>query len=327
MAYFSVLVPACNMEGKMQKCIDSLLNQTYTDYEVIMVDDGSKDNTWEMLGEYVKADSRFYRFQHEENKSLLAARYTGMEHAGGQYIFFLDSDDYLEPDTLQSVYDYVQQNPVDVIRFGFTYEPGEDVPPYKTDNPLKAYLNSDMPPAIWKNCYSRKVIDRTLERTSGFYCNMGEDTFLAGVLFTNADSFGEIDRIFHHYVLGNGMSNVKVVPIAKVERDLKSIIASATHLMEFIDKYNPDYSNLTRHAVRTMYRFILYQGIYNNEDVKDMLAVLELYNTETTKDIYDWGCNKLLPVKLAKTMKERDDRYAGVPEWSARELRRLVAED
>ena len=100
--FFSILVPVFNMESRMDDCIASIKAQTFTDYEVILVDDGSKDGSYEMLLGFAKEDSRYSAFRHEGNRSLLCARYTGMANARGRYILFLDSDDTIVPDTLET---------------------------------------------------------------------------------------------------------------------------------------------------------------------------------------------------------------------------------
>lgn len=324
--FFSILVPVCNMVGKMQECVDSILNQEFEDYEVIMVDDGSKDDSYKMILDYEKADKRFKAYKHDENKSLLAARYTGMEHASGEYILFLDSDDYIEKDTLSSIYDYVKNTPNDVIRFGFRYEPSgvEELPP-ETDDPLKFYMEGKMPPAIWKNCYSKKVIDRTLERTTSFYCNMGEDVYFAGVLFSNADSFGVINKVFHHYVTGNGMSNSKTsASMEKIERDMKSVGLSGDNLLAFIEKYNPAYLDYAKHAVRTMQRFVLLQNVAFEDDYTQVIERINVFNNDKMQSIYEWGCNKLLVAKISKDIYESEEELKG---YEAPSLRAVLVED
>jgi len=93
----SVIVPVYNAERYISRCVDSILKQTYSDWELLLVDDGSKDNSLAILNDYGKKDSRIRTF-HQENAGAGAARNVGLENAIGDYIVFIDSDDFVEPD-------------------------------------------------------------------------------------------------------------------------------------------------------------------------------------------------------------------------------------
>lgn len=103
----SVIVPVYNSSAYLQKCVDAVLSQSYANLEVILVDDGSTDNSWEMIKEFEKNDPRVKGF-HKENNGSSSARNLGIEVATGEYICFCDSDDYYEPqivDSLSKVFD------------------------------------------------------------------------------------------------------------------------------------------------------------------------------------------------------------------------------
>lgn len=93
----SVIVPAYNSEMFIGKCIDSVLEQTYSNWELIAVDDGSRDNTFGILKKYAEVDSRI-RVIHQENQGPGIARNIGIAEAKGNYVVFIDSDDYIEKD-------------------------------------------------------------------------------------------------------------------------------------------------------------------------------------------------------------------------------------
>lgn len=88
----SIIIPVYNVEKYLHICLDSVLAQTYTDYEVILVNDGSKDDSGKICEEYVKRDKRFSLIS-QDNKGLASARNTGIKAAKGKYIYFIDSDD------------------------------------------------------------------------------------------------------------------------------------------------------------------------------------------------------------------------------------------
>ena len=305
--FFSILIPAYNMGGKMTKCIDSLKSQTFSDFEGIIVDDGSKDGTFEEIEAIAKADGRFTALHHDENKSLLAARYTAMSAAKGEYILFLDSDDYIGSNTLKELYEYLEKDPVDIVRFGYQTEPDQTVflPPH-TEDPLELYMSGKIPPSIWKNCYKNAVIQKAVERTQPFYCNMGEDVFLCGVLFSSADTFGTIDRVYYHYVTTDGMSSPEADYSAeKIRRDMKSVTASGTNLIRFMEQHNSGWLSQTKIRVRIMLRFVLVMCTLYEEDYKKVVDRLCIFNTDENRPVFEWGCRHYLPY-LVETRIDKD---------------------
>ena len=105
MPKLSVIVPVYNVEKLLERCLDSILSQTLSDIEVICVDDCSPDNSIGILHRYQQKDSRVKVYRHAENKRQGGARNTALEVATGEYIGFIDSDDYIDPDFYQKLYD------------------------------------------------------------------------------------------------------------------------------------------------------------------------------------------------------------------------------
>ena len=103
MQLISVIVPIYNTEKYLSKCLDSILAQTYTDWEAILVDDGSSDNCGEICDEYAKKDCRF-KVLHKKNEGVSIARNCGIENASGEWIVFVDSDDFVTPDYIDSLF-------------------------------------------------------------------------------------------------------------------------------------------------------------------------------------------------------------------------------
>ncbi len=110
---FSVIVPVYNAEKYIAKCIESILNQTEDDLELILVDDGSPDNSGIICDKYATKDNRVKVF-HQENGGVCAARNTGLKHASGEYLSFVDSDDYLESNALEVLYNDIVTHNADV---------------------------------------------------------------------------------------------------------------------------------------------------------------------------------------------------------------------
>ncbi|EGP5489252.1 glycosyltransferase, partial [Enterococcus faecium] len=113
MCEISIIVPVYKVEPYLRKCVDSILAQTFTDFEVILVDDGSPDNSGKICDEYASKDSRV-RVIHKKNGGLSSARNAGIDVARGKYLGFVDSDDYIEKDMYELLYDNIVKEQADL---------------------------------------------------------------------------------------------------------------------------------------------------------------------------------------------------------------------
>ena len=116
MVKISVIIPIYNDEKYLGQCLDSIITQTFTDIEILCINDGSSDNTAEILEEYGKRDSRIRIFT-QTHKGTSSARNVGLNHACGDYIYFADSDDYIDRNTLETIYSITTEKDLDVLIF------------------------------------------------------------------------------------------------------------------------------------------------------------------------------------------------------------------
>ena len=116
--FVSIIIPVYNVEKYLDRCIQSVLNQSYEDLEVILVNDGSTDKSSEMCDAYSEVDSRIKVF-HKNNGGLSDARNAGLEVATGEYIIFLDSDDYVENTMVEDAVEVMEKNNSDVVIWGY----------------------------------------------------------------------------------------------------------------------------------------------------------------------------------------------------------------
>lgn len=112
----SVIIPVYNVEQYLRQCVDSVLAQTYTNYEILLVDDGSTDNSGEICDEYSRKDSRI-KVIHQKNAGLSEARNRGFNPANGEYVYFLDSDDWIKAETLYALAQKAYQDNADIVFF------------------------------------------------------------------------------------------------------------------------------------------------------------------------------------------------------------------
>lgn len=112
----SIIIPSYNVEKYINECLDSLINQTFKEFEIIVVDDGSSDNTINILNEY-QANYNNIKIIQQENQYAGVARNNGMKYAQGEYLLFLDSDDFFELDMLEKIYNKAKESDADVVLF------------------------------------------------------------------------------------------------------------------------------------------------------------------------------------------------------------------
>lgn len=141
--FISVIVPVYNAEKYLGDCIDSILAQTFTDWELLLIDDGSRDSSGYICDEYSAHNDRIISF-HGENKGCSAARNTGFMKSKGTYVCFVDADDMLFPDYLQKLYD--ASNGVDMVCTGVRNEDisGEQFAKRLLCNTMKWFLHGKM---------------------------------------------------------------------------------------------------------------------------------------------------------------------------------------
>ena len=159
----SIIIPVYNVRQWLEETVHSVLDQTFRDFELILVDDGSPDNCPAMCDAWAEKDNRI-KVIHKENGGLSDARNVGFEESCGEWITFVDSDDYVHPEMLRALYDAVQKFDVKVSICGFTRTAGE---PLEQDQDLKAtlwsaedlYMQRNVNATVaWGKLYRRSVV-------------------------------------------------------------------------------------------------------------------------------------------------------------------------
>lgn len=161
----SVIVPVYNVQDYLDKCIESLVNQSYKNMEIILIDDGSSDNSPLICSEWADKDKRIKLF-HQENQGVSSARNYGISEAKGEYAAFVDSDDWLDYDTLEITADTAISNNADIVCFGFQFEYSDgksSMIPIKeflseNDDVLKSYILDNVRTEVWGKLYRKDLI-------------------------------------------------------------------------------------------------------------------------------------------------------------------------
>ncbi|MBQ6505594.1 MAG: glycosyltransferase family 2 protein [Flexilinea sp.] len=210
---FSIIVPVYNVEKYIRECLDSILNQQFRDFELILVDDGSTDSSGKICDEYAE-NFPCVTVLHKENEGLLLARRTGLKAAKGDYVMHCDSDDYYAPTTLAEVRKVIQEKYPDMVMFGYNvvdddhrvFEEHYDVFPDHTffEKTDKEKLLVKLSTTTWLNnmvtkATRRECIDIEEDYSEYRSIKMGEDLFQVIPLVRNCTTFVYISKPLYFY--------------------------------------------------------------------------------------------------------------------------------
>lgn len=164
----SVIVPIYNVEKYLNKCIESIINQSYSNLEIILVDDGSKDSSGIMCDSYILKDKRI-KVIHKENGGLSDARNVGLDKAKGEYIVFIDSDDWIDEKMIEILYNIIKKNNSDISICDYFLAYNEEIQTQKEDieiinlsniEALKTIYDKDLGVCMivaWNKLYKRNL--------------------------------------------------------------------------------------------------------------------------------------------------------------------------
>lgn len=236
----SIIVPIYNAEKYINKCIDSILNQTKKELEIILINDGSTDNTEKLIKSY--KDKRIKYFKNT-NHGIGYTRNFGIDKATSKYIMFLDSDDYLEKTACEKLFNKIEKDKLDIVMSDFYKDYGDRVeeiklPSFKDsslkDNPdiITEYLNP------WAKLYSAKLLkDNKIKFVEDLKY---EDAPFVIEALDKANKIGKIDECLNYYVIHNNSETTvrdrKCFDILKIIDKIRKYTKDKDYLKDKIDK-------------------------------------------------------------------------------------------
>ena len=186
-ALISIIIPVYKVEKYLEKCIQSVINQTYENLQIILVDDGSPDNCGKICDEYAKKDHRI-EVIHKSNGGLSDARNKGLEIAKGEYIGFVDSDDYIEADMYEVLYNLLKQYNADVSICNFYTVSQGKIAIKNAENGIKEYnrieilkevlLDNNIQSYAWNKLYKKELFDEIKYPVGKKYEDIGTTFYL-----------------------------------------------------------------------------------------------------------------------------------------------------
>jgi len=233
MSTISVIIPAYNVEKYIARCINSLIYQKCSvDYSVIIVDDGSVDRTSDIIQEYVRKYPRIIRYLYKENGGQSSARNTGLEHSESDYVIFVDSDDYVEPDYIDALYKLVNDTDSDVAMCAMNRVSGDDGKGSRFDSGFsKDFVTDDIDCILmcssfapWNKIFKRSIIGELRFPEGMTY----EDFALIPQVINRAKRIAYTDKVLYHYFFNENSTITSATRNKKTNRN----ILTAQHILE-----------------------------------------------------------------------------------------------
>jgi glycosyltransferase involved in cell wall biosynthesis len=255
--FLSIIIPMYNTGDFVKRCLESLNNQTCKDFEAIVVDDGSSDNSYEIAKEYLETSKLNYRIYKQQNSGVSSARNFGMDHSNGKYLYFLDSDDFIDKEMVSKTRLTASKSDVDIIFFGYDkvdeayntiwnfaddYKYIEDFENGKVI--LKKILNKELRIFPLNVLYRREVIFNNNLRYPKD-CHNGEDQNFIFKAVLLSKGIMNIKEILGHYLIRNtSISNsfsLRRLTLIKAFEDVCDFIEVNFNDSELIDLIRKEY--------------------------------------------------------------------------------------
>lgn len=268
----SVIIPVYNVEKYLRRCLDSVVNQNFNDYEVIIVNDGSTDNSLSIAEEYKKNYPDLVNVISQENKGLGAARNSGIDVATGEYLLFVDSDDYIDESLLADTYRVAKKFDSEIVVFDIMYvnEDGEEIKysSARFNNCSEVHFDDKSVATIWPSAWN-KLFKSSLFKDNSIYFPTGiwfEDFAIVPALLMIAKNIQYIPTAFYYYV----QRDESIMHSSKIKRN-KEIITSYENLLNLIsnleleENYSEELGFLSLYHVLYTATMRINEADYKNE--------------------------------------------------------------
>ena len=297
MSEISIIVPVYNVEKYLENCIESILNQTFKDFELILVDDGSTDNSGKICDIYEKKDSRI-KVIHKNNEGLSSARNTGLDIACGKYVGFVDSDDSIHPKMYEVLYNLIEKYKSDIscCNYKYTYDISNqnheelnlnEVIEMSNIEAIEKLYDKDLGVRLvvaWNKLYHKHLFDNIRYKVGRLH----EDEFMAHRILYNSKKITYVDNELYYYLQREGSIMSKKSYKRKVDT-----LLSKSDRMRFCNKVG--LTSMSDNICKTyefeffnLYKQLLNEGSENAEFLKEIRRdfILNLYILLRQKDIH-----------------------------------------
>ncbi len=270
MPVISIIVPVYNSESKLEKCIGSILRQTFNDFELILVNDGSVDLSGKICEDYAKNDSRI-RVIHQKNLGVSEARNTGLKHAVGKYIGFVDSDDYIDEKMYETLYNLILENNAEVAVCGVReIHPHKEVISYDNEGILildkyeavkLLFIGKYLTMYAVNKIYKKELFNEIRYPIGKIY----EDTIITPKVCSLADKIVYTPRNLYNYVRTPGS-----ITASKFSQKDMDIIEAGKSVFEFSKKKFPTLIQAAEYRYIWSYMCVIDRMILGGVNSKDV---------------------------------------------------------
>ncbi|MBB6502407.1 glycosyltransferase family 2 protein [Pedobacter cryoconitis] len=265
----SIIVPVYNTELYISRCIESIIDQVFTDFELLLINDGSPDNSGAICDDYALRDKRIHVY-HQKNQGVSVARNYGLDKATGEFVIFIDSDDWIDPVFLENYLIELKEYPTQLIYQGLINEFKDEQTYLRL--PARRYNNNEITMALFevelRQCLGgacNKIFNRTIIEEYGIRfepsLSYGEDKIFTLQYCQNINSITLLDNCNYHYnrTMENSLSNLhhpseKLIQLIELEYDLFKCIEQKFNNTQFIEAVRGRYLSINKYALLSMYR-------------------------------------------------------------------------
>lgn len=297
----SIIVPIYNAEKYLKRCLNTIINQTYKNIEIILINDGSKDNSLNILKEYQNNDSRIIIID-KNNTGVSDSRNYGINKASGEYVAFVDSDDWLELDMIEQMIKVINEKKVDIVRCNYfrNYEDGTQKIGEKYNYNIKGkildqkeikekvltrILSGEIPGYMWTLLIKKNILNKL--KPLNMKLAMMEDTIFYIDLLLNIENMYIYDKALYHYFYNQNSASQSIKNYIRNYKNLLLVNKIENKMLEEKEINNKKIKEIynTTHAhfiENTCFKIFktenkneikkIYLNIINDENVKDILS-------------------------------------------------------
>ena len=297
MVEISIVVPVYNVEKYLGNCIESILNQTFKNFELILVDDGSTDNSGKICDIYEKKDSRI-KVIHKNNGGLSSARNAGLDIARGKYIGFVDSDDSIHPEMYEVLYNLIEKYKSDIscCNYKYTYDISNqnheelnlnEVIEMSNIESIEKLYDKDLGVKLvvaWNKLYHKRLFDKIRYKVGRLH----EDEFMAHRILYNSKKITYVDNELYYYLQREG----SIMSQISYKRKVDALLSKSDRMM-FCNKVgltsmSDNICKIYEFEFFNLYKQLLNEGSENAEFLKEIRRdfILNLYILLRQKDIH-----------------------------------------
>ena len=311
----SIIIPVYNVEKYLRNCIDSVINQVYSDYEVILVNDGSTDNSLAICKEYGSKYSKIKCIE-QENKGLASARNTGIKAASGEYIFFLDSDDCLNKNLLEIAVGVAEKENANMVQIGYEdvaddFDINGCVKEYTLDDAYNNLTRFTVKEALYNLEKSKTKKEQVLNlRSVVVWTKLYRKSAFESLLFPEGMRLHEDQMVAHRNVIMAGEVIYINLPLYYYRRNTGSLIRVGwtRKRLSMLDCYTDRLKWLSELSDETIWKHELIDFVYNRSLVcifRNYEMAAKTLEKEEKKEV----CN-FLKGKMRQSLKNKTGRLS-----------------